>query len=234
MNRTHPFPCLQISLFPTPQFSPKFAYTPISMLTDTFLKRVAKYTRDQNLANDLWLEIFTKYSDPKRHYHAIPHLENIIAELNEISEKIENYDTAIFAAFYHDIIYKATSSSNEEDSAKLAAQRLTEIDFPTAEIKKCTAMIMATKSHKLSADSDTNYFTDADLAILGQNSLDYREYREGVRNEYSNYPDFLYNPGRKKILQQFLQSPTIFKTPHFCNKYEDQARLNIANELGQL
>ncbi len=100
------------------------------MLTDIFLKLAAKYTSDQNLANQLWLEIFTKYSDPKRHYHTIAHLEKIISELMEVRDQIVIWDTTLFAAFYHDIIYKAKNSNNEEESAKLAALRLTEIGFP--------------------------------------------------------------------------------------------------------
>jgi hypothetical protein len=29
------------------------------------------------------------------------------------------------------------------------------------------------------------------------------------------YPDFLYNPGRKKVLQQFLAMKPIYSTKHF-------------------
>jgi predicted metal-dependent HD superfamily phosphohydrolase len=64
-------------------------------------------------------------------------------------------------------------SSNEEDSAKLAVKRLNEIGFPAEKIEKCAAMIIATKSHELPDDGDTNHFTDADLMILGQSPEDY-------------------------------------------------------------
>lgn len=201
------------------------------MLTDTFLQLVTKYSKDHELANNLWLEIFTKYSEPKRHYHTITHLERLITDLKEVKAEIKDWETTLFAAFYHDVIYKASSSSNEEDSAKLAKQRLTEIDYPAERITKCMIMIMATKSHNVSTDNDTNLFTDADLAILGQSPEDYYEYSENIRKEYTTYPDFIYNSGRKKVLQQLLQMDRIYKTEHFYNRYEKQARINGNNEL---
>lgn len=201
------------------------------MLTDTFLHLVNKYSRDKELANNLWLEIFTKYSEPKRHYHTIAHLETIIMELKEVKDKIEDWDTTLFAVFYHDIIYKASNNTNEADSAKLATLRLTEIAYPSEKITKCSNMILNTKSHERSEDSDTNYLTDADLAILGSNPYDYQKYTEQIREEYSIYPNFMYNNGRKKALVHFLQMTVIYKTEHFFKEYEKQARINLANEL---
>lgn len=204
------------------------------MLTDTFLQLVNKYSKDTELATNLWLEIFTKYSEPKRQYHTIGHLEEMIANLSEVKAKISDWNSTLFAVFYHDIIYKASSSTNEADSAKLAMLKLSEIGYPSEKIAKCSNMILATKSHESSEDSDTNYLTDADLAILGSNQYDYQKYSEQIREEYTIYPDFMYNNGRKKALQHFLQMDAIYKTEYFFQKYENQARINIANELESL
>lgn len=201
------------------------------MLTDTFLELVNKYSHNSELTTNLWLEIFTKYSDPKREYHTINHLEAMVSDLAEIKDKIEDWDTTLLAVFYHDIIYKASSSTNEGDSAKLAMQKLSEIGYPAEKIAKCAHMILTTKSHERSGDSDTNYLIDADLAILGRGQYDYQKYTEQIWEEYSIYPDFMYNNGRKKALQYFLQMEAIYKTGHFFKKYEKQARINIANEL---
>lgn len=204
------------------------------MLTDLFLHLVNKYSNNNELATNLWLEIFTKYSEPKRHYHTIAHLEAMVTNLNDVKENIEDWDTTLFAVFYHDIIFKASSSTNEADSAKLAMQKLSEIGYPAEKIAKCANMIVATKSHECAGDNDTNCLIDADLAILGSNQYDYQKYTEQVREEYSIYPDFLYNNGRKKALQHFLQMEAIFKTEPFSKKYEKQARINIVNELEAL
>lgn len=204
------------------------------MLTDIFLQLVKKYTNDHELANNLWLEIFTKYSEPKRHYHTIDHLKNMLRDLNEVKDKIEDWDTILFAVFYHDIIYKAYSSSNESDSAKLVMERLSDLGYPAPKIAKCANMILATKQHTLSDDNDTNYLLDADLAIFGQPTEEYQKYSEQIREEYTLYADFMYKSGRKKALQNFLQMEAIFKTDHFYKKYETQARMNISIELKDL
>lgn len=201
------------------------------MLTDTFLQLVNRYSDNNELATNLWLEIFSKYSEPKRHYHTINHLEAIIIDLSDVKDNIEDWDTTLLAVFYHDIIYKASSSINEADSAKLAMHKLSEIGYSAEKIAKCANMILATKLHEPSDDDDTNYLIDADLAILGRGQYDYQKYTEQIREEYSIYPDFMYNNGRKKALQHFLQMETIYKTEHFFKKYEKQARINIANEL---
>lgn len=204
------------------------------MLTDKFLQLVTKYSKDHELATNLWLEIFTKYSEPKRHYHIIEHLEAIISDLQEVKDKINDWDTTLFAVFYHDIIYKPSSSSNEEDSAKLAMQKLNEIRYPAEKIAKCANMILATKSHELSEDNDTNYLIDTDLAILGKTAYEYQKYNEKIREEYSIYPDFIYNSGRKKALSHFLQIDSIYKTEYFSKKYEAVAIINISNELDEM
>lgn len=98
------------------------------------------------MATNLWLEIFTKYSESKRQYHTIDHLETIISDLIEVKSKISDWDTTLFAVFYHDIIYKASSNTNEGDSAKLAIQRLSEIGYRAEKIAKCSNMILAKKN----------------------------------------------------------------------------------------
>lgn len=204
------------------------------MLTDTFIQLVNKYSNNNELATNLWLEIFTKYSEPKRHYHTISHIEAMLSNLNEVKDKILDWDTTLLAVFYHDSIYKASSSTNEGDSAKLAMKRLSEMGYPAQKNANCANMIVATKLHEKSEDNDTNYLLDADLAILGANPYEYQKYTEQIREEYAIYPDFMYNTGRKKALQHFLQMETIYKTDAFKNKYEIQARTNLNNELDEL
>ena len=200
-------------------------------MTNLFIKLVNKYANDSALANDLWLELFTKYAEPSRKYHNISHLEFMYENLVEVKKSINDWDTTLFSLFFHDSVYKASSSSNEEDSAKWASSKLKSIGFPKEKIDKCVAMILATKTHQHNQDEDTNYLLDADLAILGVHPERYQQYAEAIREEYTMYPDFLYNSGRRKVLQQFIESKNIYKTAFFKNKYEHQAITNLINEL---
>ena len=110
-------------------------------------------------------------------------------------------------------------------------QRLAEFRYPAGKIAKCANMIITTKEHLLSEDNDTNYLIDADLSILGRKADDYQKYTEQIREEYSIYPDFMYNKGRKKALQHFLQAEKIYKTEYFIKKFEKNAKENVSNEL---
>ena len=101
-------------------------------------------------------------------------------------------------------------------------------------IQRCNRHILATKTHSLSEDSDTNYFTDADLSVLGKEWKLYTVYYINVRKEYSIYPDLMYNSGRKKVLTHFLEMNRIFKTDYFYRKFEEQAKENISRELSLL
>lgn len=196
-----------------------------------FSNLISKYSDNEILKTDYWKEIEQSYSQKSRKYHNLIHLENMIFELEEVKDKISDYDSLLFSIFYHDIIYKATSKDNEEKSAEKAKTRLEKLNISNEKISQIYNQILATKSHKRSEDSDTNFLLDADLAILGQDWKIYENYTQQIRKEYSIYPDFMYKPGRKKVLIHFLEFEEIFKTGYFKEKYEEKARENIQREL---
>lgn len=203
-------------------------------LKERFLQNCLLFTEDQNLIGDLWSEIEKKYTEKGRHYHNLEHLENMFSELDAVKDEIENFSVLSFSVFYHDVIYDASSKSNEEKSAEFAEVRLKKLNVDSYFIQKISEQIIATKSHHLSEDSDTNYLLDADLSILGKDSEVYFDYTKKIRKEYSIYPDLLYKPGRKKVLKHFLERKDIFKTPIFKEKYEDLAKANIQMEIDGL
>jgi predicted metal-dependent HD superfamily phosphohydrolase len=182
----------------------------------------------------LWQEISACYGTKERYYHNLSHLDNLAAELTPLKDKIVDWPTIVFSIAYHDIVYNPMKRDNEERSADLAFDRLIALGVPLAQREKCKQQILYTKGHQLSTDADTNYFTDADLAILGSEQSVYLQYAEQIRKEYKYYPDILYKPGRKKVLEHFLQMNTIFKTKFFREKYEDCARENMRIELRSL
>lgn len=201
------------------------------MLQPTFISLLKTYTTDVNLIDELWLEVEKNYTGKKRYYHTLQHLEHLLAQLRQIKGEIKEWNTILFTLFYHDIVYNALKSDNEEKSAALAQKRMRQIGVEEEQIELCVQQIIATKSHSISSDTDTNYFTDADLAVLGQSWESYSAYYKNVRKEYSIYPDFMYNPGRKKVLNHFLSMERIFKTDFFYSHFEKQARENLQNEM---
>jgi predicted metal-dependent HD superfamily phosphohydrolase len=201
------------------------------VIKETFLKLIANYTDDDRLTSELWSEIEKNYSSKKRHYHTLQHLDNLLAQLTEVKREIHDWSTILFTLYYHDIIYNSLKSDNEEKSAELAEKRMLQVSVPNVTIALCKEQILATKSHLKSENADTNYFTDADLSVLGQDWETYSLYCKNVRKEYAVYPDIMYIPGRKKVLKHFLAMDRIFKTDFFHTKFEQQAKQNLQKEL---
>jgi predicted metal-dependent HD superfamily phosphohydrolase len=138
------------------------------LLKQTFLNLLGNYTSDESLVQKCWSEIEKNYSNKNRHYHNLQHLNNLLLQLTEVKNNIQSWETILFTLYYHDVIYNALRSDNEEKSAKLAAQRIKQMAVPAQVIELCQEQILATKSHVKATNNDTNYFTDANLSILGQ------------------------------------------------------------------
>jgi predicted metal-dependent HD superfamily phosphohydrolase len=202
------------------------------MFKKEFCNCLTRYA-DEQKSDLLWREVGNAYSSSGRHYHTLAHLNNLLAELKPFQKLFQQWDTIVFAIAYHDLVYSTLKNDNEEKSAEYATRHLQSIGFDTSQTEHCRNLILATKEHE-SSDAETNLFTDADLSILGAKPEDYSVYAAQVRKEYNIYPDMIYNPGRKKVLQHFLSMSRIFKSDEFFGTYETTARKNLANELIQL
>lgn len=201
-------------------------------LEHTFKNILHQYDPDTSKVNTLWREVVTNYSGNERHYHTMQHLQNFYNQLQKCKDLIKDNGVLIIAMVYHDVIYKSIDHKDEERSAVLAVERLRNIGYPADKIEKCKALILATETHAESTDSDTNYFNDADMSILGLDRTIYTAYIKNIRLEYSDTPQF--DAGRKKVLQYFLSMKRIFKTDFFYSLYEKSARANIQWEVDTL
>jgi Uncharacterized protein conserved in bacteria len=202
------------------------------MLKQIFTNLVNSY--DGDLSSRYWSEIVINYCDAGRYHHTLDHIESMYRELFAVKDMIDDWDTILFALFYHDIVYNTQKNNNEAESVELAKDRLSSLMYSPEKIDRCVIHILATKGHCVAKDNDTNLFTDADLSILGSPADLYRCYTEKIRKEYTFYPDKVYNGGRKKVLQHFLNMPRIYKTEYFSDKYEKQAHENLKNEIETL
>ena len=202
-----------------------------SMLKNTFLDLIAKYSNNNEVKEKYWNEIALQYANKNRHYHNLTHLENLLVQLTAIKHLINNWEAILFSLYYHDIIYNTIKSNNEEKSAILAVKRLNELSVAKEIVQLTETIIIATKKHELATNNDINFFTDADLSILGTDWETYHTYTLNIRKEYAIYPTIIYNAGRTKVIQHFLNMSCIFKTTYFQERFESNARINLHNEL---
>ncbi len=201
------------------------------MLKEVFVTLLTNYCDDSNQIESLWNAIDKKHRNKKRYYHNLSHLEHLYQNLLQAKDQIVDWDMVLFTLFYHDYIYNVLKQDNEEQSAIKALEILNALDIDKNRIDVCYEIILATKGHNTSKNSDVNYFTDADLAILGSDWKNYETYYKNVRKEYKYYPDFMYNKGRIKVLRHFIDMPRIFKTDYFHEQFETQAKENLQLEI---
>lgn len=191
------------------------------------------FSDDLYLIEQLWEEVEAQYTLKIRHYHNLSHLEHMFNHAKPVKSKIHNWHNFLFAIWYHDVIYKPTKKDNEEKSAILAKKRVKQLHLNEKHLKMIENLIISTKKHQIisSQNTDNAYLLDIDLSILGTSWDTYQKYIQNIRKEYAVYPNFIYNKGRKKVLQHFLERETLYFTEVFQNKFETQAKENLTKEI---
>ena len=198
-------------------------------LLDKYTELLLNIGFEENTILPHWQNLEKAYSSKARHYHNLNHLSEMIVCYDLYRSHLENPNEVLFAIFYHDIIYKVTRKDNELKSAQFAVAILPDDSKLNKEL--VYDMICATQHHQHNINEDINWLIDFDLKVLSKDWWAYKIYFEQIRKEYKIYPNFLYNPGRKKALEHFLKNEIIFQTAEFRNKYETQARENILSEI---
>lgn len=205
-------------------------------LKDEWFNLAGKYCQRAEIIKAVWYDIEKAYSSSHRHYHNLGHIEEMLSVLSYVKSSMHDPDAIWFATFFHDMVYVAGSSVNEERSRDLGRECLHYLGVSEAMQQIVDRLIILTKVHPVDSDLtlDEQLFVDADLAILGMNPERYSRYAEAVRKEYSIFPDFIYYKGRKKVLKGFLENTVIYRTRELRSCYEARARVNISEELKQL
>ncbi len=157
-------------------------------------------------------QILAAYDDPKRHYHSRQHLRDSLRRLRAVRGCAREPVLVELALWFHDAVYRADRSDNEEQSAHWARRCLLETG----------------------ADTEMADTVDIDLAILGAPRRAYHRYQQAIRDEYAWVPEVLYQKGRAKILRRLLGREKIYTTELFSQRLERRARANLTRELGEL
>lgn len=203
-------------------------------IRSAFFQAILRCGADTALGGRVFDRVASAYSGRARHYHTLDHLDDLLFQLTPYWELVSDVDAVVFAIVFHDGAYRAWSKRNEERSAQWATAGLTKLGVPSACVARCHGHILATKAHGATGNFDRDLFTDADLAILGAAAEVYDRYCLMIRREYALYPDAVYRPGRRALLEQFLRQPRLYKTEPFFDRYETAARSNIAREIESL
>jgi len=179
------------------------------------------------------------YSAPERFYHGMAHVEALLGLATAHSAALADREAVEAAIWFHDAIYDSRRSDNELLSAALAREHLQGV-CDGVRLDRIAAMIEATATHvppdfnAPGARSDAVLFLDMDLAILGAPPATFDAYERATRKEYGWVDEAAWTLGRSRVLRGFLDRERIFRSAVFHDRYERQARANIAMSLVRL
>ena len=185
-------------------------------------------------ASRVYNDLATRYFEPHRAYHTLEHIGHCLDEFERVRHFATNPDAVELALWYHDAIYDTKTKDSEERSAVLAVEMVRNASLPDDLGQSVANLITATKHTSAPTDPDVQLLVDIDLSILGQSEEKFDEYELQVRKEYEWVAEDAFVAGRSAILKSFLDRSTIYSMQFFRNKYETQARRNIARSLARL
>jgi predicted metal-dependent HD superfamily phosphohydrolase len=183
-------------------------------------------------------ELMDRWAEPHRRYHTRAHLFAVLTALERIADGGTPPRAVVLAAWFHDAVYSAGGASagrDEEDSARLAEDRLSDAGLGDAEAGEVGRLVRLTAAHAPEAhDAAGQLLCDADLEVLGRDAHGYRRYAERVRDEYSAVPEEAFRAGRAAVLEQLLGLDPLFHTPAGRRLWLARARANMQAELARL
>jgi predicted metal-dependent HD superfamily phosphohydrolase len=184
------------------------------------------------LTEELREDLLARWSETHRKHHTVAHLHEMLDAIGELADTGIEFDREAveLAAWYHDAIYEIGRDDNEDRSAELARELLA--SSPIRD--EVARLVLVTKTHTV-ADDDINgaVLSDADLSVLGSEPLRYRMYAAAMREEYAHVPDDVFKPARAQVLSSLLDG-ALFHTAAGRERWEEQARRNIAEEIASL
>lgn len=199
------------------------------------LDRQASPSYDQCLV-EAELRARAAYAQPGRHYHDERHLDECLAQLDEMVGLDERERRLLrWAILWHDVVYEPGRFDNEERSARRAEWELGACGVDQPDASEVGWLIRLTEKHNVPEGARLGaLLVSIDLSVLGSDSERYRSYVEGVRREYAHVPDAMWKAGRAEVLKRLLARDPIYPDPQFRARFEDQARRNMKEELRAL
>lgn len=171
----------------------------------------------------------TLYAQSHRFYHNINHINDCLAELEQIPN-ISHNDRVVIekAIWYHDAVYNPHSTENEIKSAALLQHN------PTTTADHVRKIILATAKHLVTQENislTTQIMLDIDLCGFGKPWEICKKNADNIRKEYYNTTDLDFYKGRKNFLETIMKRESLYYTDYFRNKYHKQSRENLEAEM---
>ena len=179
-------------------------------------------------------QLVTHYSEAHRHYHTLDHIAHCLQQFDDCKDLLEDPDSVELTIWFHDVILQPGRRDNELLSAEfyldLTAGRQAE-----STRQRVYRLIMATLHDGNSLeDSDSAYLVDIDLSSFGLPWEAFLHDSCNVRAENPQLADAEYQLNQTGFQRSLLARPRFFLSDFFFERYEQQARDNLAKYFAHL
>lgn len=174
----------------------------------------------------IWARLERRYREPHRRYHDPNHLAHCLAEFDAARAHIDRPDAVETAIWFHDVINEPRSRDNEQLSADYFRDKASGVMAP-AFIDAVVDLILATTHDEPPTEPDRQFICDIDLSSFGCPWECFVRDSARVKAEFPG-TDAEYYRGKSAFMQGMLARPRIFLSDFFHDRYERQARENVA------
>lgn len=182
----------------------------------------------------VYQDLLQRCAEPHRAYHTLQHIGECLELFADARQLCSRPGEVAIAIWFHDAVYDTHAADNEQQSAELAATALRDAGAGAEVISRVRELILATAHTVSPAPGDQTLLVDIDLAILGSDRDRFEQYEEQIRQEYCWVPEVAYREKRREVLMRFAIRSAICSTAFFQQRFERQARENLARAIESL
>jgi predicted metal-dependent HD superfamily phosphohydrolase len=182
----------------------------------------------------LFLDLLDRWGEEHRRYHGRTHLLAVLEALDLLAEPARPPRAVVLSAWFHDAVYRGIAGQDEEESARLAEDRLRQAGLPAVEVDEVARLVRLTADHRPEPGDDAGaLLSDADLSVLGAEPAAYARYLAAVRQDFAHIGDQDFAAGRAAVVRGLLQLDPLFSTSRARELWLEAAHRNLRGELAR-
>lgn len=185
-------------------------------------------------SSDIHRRLIDAYLEPQRYYHSLEHIRHCHDMFDQCRALLQQPQAIELAIWFHDAVFEPGKCDNERLSADLYLQLSAAVhDAPTRALVERLIMATLHDGENLD-DSDACYMVDIDLSSFGLPWPEFLRDSNNLRRENARLGDAEYYRKQTGFQTCLLARERFFQTDFFAERYEQQARDNLARFFAQI